>query len=73
MTKAISASTRGWMNRPAGIAALFANSMSSSSTPLSGVVMLSACCMARLVRPIFQPMTPAPAARFFATRAACTA
>ena len=39
MTKAISASTRGWMNRPAGTVAPSANSMSSNSTPESGVVM----------------------------------
>jgi hypothetical protein len=45
MTKAISASMRGWMNRPAGIVAPF-ETMSSSSTPLSGMSMLSACCMA---------------------------
>jgi hypothetical protein len=70
MTKAISASMRGWMKRSAGIVAPFANIMSSSSTPESGMSMFSAYCIALEVRPIFQPMRRRPAASFFFTHAA---
>jgi hypothetical protein len=70
ITKAISASIRGWMNRPAGTVLPDAKAMSSSSTPLSGVVMPRAACIARLVSPIFQPIRCRPAARLRAISAA---
>jgi hypothetical protein len=73
MTKAISASIRGWIKRPFGTVEPLANTILSSKTPESGVVMFSACCIARLVRPIFQPTTFAPLSSFSATKAACTA
>ncbi|MNF13929.1 hypothetical protein D3C80_2159400 [compost metagenome] len=73
MTKAISASMRGWMKRSAGMVAASANFMSSSRTPESGMSMLSAYCIAFEVKPIFQPITRRPAAIFRFTQAACTA
>ncbi len=73
MTKAISASTRGWMKRPRGTVAPLSNSMSSIRTPLSGMSMFSAACIALDVRPIFQPITRRPAALRCATSAFCTA
>ena len=69
MTKAISASTLGWMKRLGGTVGPLGKCISSSSTPESGVVMPSALCIARDVRPIFQPDTFRPAASFFATSA----
>ena len=69
MTKAISASTRGWMKRPAGTSPPSGNSMESSRTPESGMSMWSACCMAREVSPIFQPMIRRPSASLRSTQA----
>ena len=57
----------------AGTVAPLSKAMSDSSTPESGVVMFSACCIARLVRPIFQPIRVTPDAIFCATTASCTA
>ncbi len=44
--------------------------MLSNSTPLSGMSMFSASCIARDVSPIFHPVTRRPADRFNATRCA---
>ena len=73
MAKAISASTLGWMNRPRGTCAPLSNIMSSVSTPLSGMSMFKAACIAFEVRPIFQPITCRPADMRRATSAFCTA
>ena len=67
MTKAISASTRGWMKRPFGTSDPSSKTMSSKSTPLSGVSIFSASCIARDVSPIFQPILCRPAASLAAT------
>jgi len=52
------------MNRQAGTTAPCSSAMSSNRMPLSGMSMSSACCMARDVSPIFQPMTRRPCSRF---------
>jgi len=67
MTKAISASIRGWMKRPGAMWAPLSNAMLRRSTPESGMSIDSAACIAFDVSPIFHPITGSPAAAFIRT------
>ena len=69
MTKASSASTRVAMKRSVGMIPPSAKNMSSSSTPESGSLMLSALCIAFEVRPILWPLTRRPSAILMSTHA----
>ena len=62
MTKAISASTRGWSSVSSGISSPSSTNMSSSSTPKSGSSTPRSRCIGREVSPTLRPRTTAPAA-----------
>jgi len=62
MTKAISASTRGWSIVGGAISSPSSVNMSSSSTPKSGPFTPSSRCIGSEVRPTLRPRTTAPVA-----------
>ena len=62
ITKASSASTRGWTSRDSAIRSPSSTNISSVSTPKSGSFTPSRVCMGLLVRPTLRPMTFWPAA-----------
>ena len=73
MMKQISASIRVAMKRAVGTSPPLSKNMSSNSTPLSGMSISSAYCIAFDVRPIFQPRITRPASTNRRTSAACMA